>query len=130
MKKIFIYFMAIFVFAFLVQSCKKNNDLPQEPIVNVLSPANNSFYHSGDTVLLRATAFDNEDLHEMRVEIKQGSLLVFGDYPYVHAQENYTVETIFECPVVLDTTDYLIEFEAEDHEYNKTLKTVSITVAP
>jgi hypothetical protein len=32
--------------------------------------------------------------------------------------------------VVADTTDYLIEFEAEDHDYNKTLKTVNIKVAP
>jgi len=114
----------------MVQSCKKKNDLPQEPVVNVLSPDDNSFYHVGDTVFLKATMSDNEDLHEIRIEIKRGNLLVLGYYPYVHARESFTADTIFKCPSVADTTGYVIEFEAEDHDYNKTLKTRNITVAP
>jgi len=130
MKKLTVILLAMASVVLLVESCKKKNDLPQEPIVNVLSPENNSFYHSGDTVSLRAAVSDNEDLHEIRIEVKQGNLLVFGYYPYVHAKESITADTIFKCPVVADTTDYLIEFEAEDHDYNRTLKTVNIKVAP
>jgi hypothetical protein len=130
MKNLFAVLAVVTLTLLVIPSCKKKNDLPQEPIVNVLSPENNSFYHSGDTVSLRAAVSDNEDLHEMRIEVKQGNLLVFGYYPYVHAKESITADTIFKCPVVADTTDYLIEFEAEDHDYNRTLKTVNIKVAP
>lgn len=130
MKNLFAVLAVVTLTLLVIPSCKKKNDLPQEPIVNVLSPENNSFYHSGDTVQLKAAASDNEDLHEMRIEIKKDNLLVFGYYPYTHALESYTADTIFKCPVVVDTTAYLIEFEAEDHDYNKTLKTVNIKVAP
>jgi hypothetical protein len=130
MKNLFAVLAVVTLTLLVIPSCKKKNDLPHEPIVNVLSPDNYSFYNSGDTVSLRAAVSDNEDLHEIRIEIKQGNLLVFGHYPYVHAKESFTADTIFKCPVVADTTDYLIEFEAEDHDYNKTLKTVNIKVAP
>jgi hypothetical protein len=117
------------VILFAVTSCDKKNGT-DEINIQILSPTDGAVFNSGDTLQLKVTAADNDDLHEMKLEIKQGPNIVFGLYPYVHAKQTHTIDTSIIIPAVGSQQVYSLEAEAEDHESNSAVQVISITVNP
>ena len=112
-----------------ISSCNKNKN--QEDIkIEILSPADGAVFNSGDTLALKVTASDNDDLHEMKLEIRQGANIALGLYPYVHAIKSYTIDTLIVIPPVSGTQIYSLEAAAEDHESHTAEDIISITVNP
>lgn len=112
----------------LFTGCKKPSENNIE--ISILSPEDGAVFSSGDTIRLQVAASDNEDLHEMKLEIKDGANILLGLYPYVHAKKSHTLDTSIIAPAVSAPTLYSLEAEAEDHDYNAAKEIFSITVNP
>lgn len=129
MKKIFSLVIMALVITYSLSSCKKKV-VGQEVSVSIQSPADGTIFTSGDTIHLKVFAQDNEDLHEMKLEIKQGANILLGLYPYVHALQNYTIDTMIIAPVVIGSNMYTMEAEAADHDSHTATDIRSITINP
>lgn len=122
----------VFVFVLLVMAlaaCKKETT-GEEVSVEIQSPANGAVYSSGDTVQLKVYARDNEDLHEMSLEIRDGNNIMLGMYPYVHALVTYTIDTTIIMPSVVSSQQLSVVAKARDHESHSSSQTYSITLNP
>jgi hypothetical protein len=124
-KPVFVFVLFIMAFA----ACKKET-AGEEVSVEIQAPANGAVYQSGDTVQLKVYARDNEDLHEMSLEIKQGNNIMLGMYPYVHALSTYTIDTLIILPTVASSTPLSVEAKARDHESHSANQTINITLNP
>lgn len=114
---------------FVVASCKKKSG-DDDPVVTILSPLPNATFTSGDTMRITVNAIDNVDLHEMKMEVLDGTTAWVAAYPYVHAKKSYKLDTLVYLPVVLSPKTLLVRAQAKDHDDNKGTAEISIQVNP
>lgn len=114
---------------FFVSSCKKKSE-DDNPVVTIISPLPNAAFSSGDTMRITINAIDNVDLHEMKMELKDGNTTLVAAYPYVHAKKSYTLDTLVTLPVVIAQKSLTIRSEAKDHDDNKGAAEITIQVNP
>lgn len=129
MKKILGVVVLVVMVTHFLSSCKKKV-YGQEVSISIQSPTDGTIFTSGDTIHLKVYAQDNEDLHEMKLEIKQGPNILLGLYPYVHSLQNYTIDTMIIAPTVSASNVFILEAEAQDHDSHKAIDVKNIIVNP
>ena len=95
-----------------VTGCKKENEAP---VVTITSPDDEQEFMSGSAVTLTATATDDDELHELHVELldHDADTLIMEWDPMVHGEKSYTFTYTF-SPTVADTMEYHFEVTASD----------------
>jgi hypothetical protein len=123
------YTLSLIAVLLLITSCKKKSS-DDDPVLTILSPLPNSTYVSGDSLRVTVYAIDNVDLHEMKVELLDGSTALVAAYPYVHAKKSYTLDTLVYLHTVTTPKTLTVRAEAKDHDNNKGSAEVYIQVNP
>lgn len=121
-----------------ISSCKKDTTTTttdavdtEKPVVIITSPKANNKFMNGDTIRIQGTATENDELHEMKITLKNTTkdTLLFSETPVVHALKSYTINTMCIAKAIAHS-DCVLTITASDHSSNVTTVTVPIMLMP
>ncbi len=122
--------------AFAFTACSKddddNNDDPQTdkiaPVIVITMPQPDSvkMYHSGETMPIQAAITENDELHEVEVEVYNVSANqeVFHMHMHEHSQ-SLTIDTSVVIPTGIMHTDFELKIKASDHSGNEAVASIT-----
>ncbi len=112
--------ICVAVIAIIAVSCKKDDN--DNPVIEVISPADNQQYFFGDTVFIKVRAYDNDGyITDLNFYINNNNVSIDGNkliYDY-----NWLINDNF------PPADYTVKIEAIDNEAAITTKEITVTVA-
>jgi Big-like domain-containing protein len=123
MNKLILFACVLSVGVFF-NSCKDEGDVT-DPVVTITEPAANSSYAPGDTIMLRATVTDDEELKTINVSSDLGldiPITTF-DSPTSHVI-GYNIEVNAATP----TGAYTLTITGIDASANEGAESVSVTI--
>lgn len=136
--KSFLSILGILSIIFIV-ACKKDTATTtttdatdtEKPVVTITSPKADKMYMNGDTIRIQGTATENDELHEMKITLKNTTkdTLLFSETPVVHALKSYTINTMCIAKATAHS-DCVLTITASDHSSNVTTVTVPIMLMP
>jgi len=107
-------------------ACTDNNAAEEDteaPVIEMLSPAANTNFKTGDTLRIKAAISDNDELHEGEVKLTNISTntdLLKYDL-HVHELKQYTVDTMYIIKAD-DNANLKLLITASDHHEHNTIK--------
>lgn len=116
---------------FTTTACKDSHDEgdTEAPAVTVLNPTEGAAYTAALDIDVDVT---DESLHEMSVKVTKDSdaSVVFEDDPTVHDETHYIFTHSLTFSGLAGDTPMTLTVVVEDHNANKTTKTVHFTAKP
>jgi hypothetical protein len=112
----------IFLAIFFLVGCSKPDEVA--PTVSIISPTENQVFPVGETVVVKATASDNEGLHMIHVIVTDNT----GGH-WVHSEDHVDGKN-FDINKTFTTTAgkiYTIHIDATDHNENTTTKEMTVS---
>lgn len=118
MKKVF----TILLLSFLL-GCKKSDETA--PSITVLSPNQGQVFTGGQTVAIKASVSDNNELHMVHVTVLDNTT----NGHLVHTEQHPDAKSfdVNESFVPQAGRSYTIEIEASDHDENTTKKELTVS---
>lgn len=113
-------------------SCDKNDDSKidsESPVISILAPVNSIVYKSNTNLPVKAQIVENDQLHEIRVEIYNigDSTLVFSTHIHKHSR-NVIYETSMFLPELDSVEQYEVKLLASDHVGNTGEESIVVEV--
>lgn len=129
MKKLF-FFVAVLG---CIYACKKDSDHEtdtQKPSIVIIEPMANDSFAASDSVHIEFTLNDNDELHEMKMEIMNASdSVLFSDSAHLD-QASYSYHKHYHPAPVSSVTALKLNVRASDHHDNTESKMVQFYIKP
>lgn len=125
MKKLILISLAL---VFVLSSCKKEEEEKEDteaPTLTITAPAGGTAFANNSTINIQGKVTDNDDLHELLIQVLQGSNVVYQSTPSVHGLKTYDFNV---SSSALSTGSYTIKVTVADHNDNSTFQTRTITI--
>jgi len=106
--------------ASLLFSCKDehlHND-HEAPVISIASPVEDAVYAAGDTIRVQGTVSDNEDLHELLIQLRMGGTVVYSETPEVHGLQSFGIDARFPVEGSMVPGSAHVIVIASDHSEN------------
>jgi len=140
MKKKPAYYLLIMVLMTMgitLSGCHKHEDDPSAPgpSINVTSPSDNSTFNSGDTIRLRGTLTDADELHEYEIKLVQKSdhKNAHDSVYYQFSEHKHAKSINIDRDIVVtvaDHSDFELEISVSNHNGKTAQKTLHLHFMP
>lgn len=115
--------ISLSLMAISLAACNKEDDPKEDkqaPTVTILAPDDTTAYMSGMTMPLKAEISDNDELHEVSLEVTDLTDTVELFHMHVHEDsQNAILDTSIVIPAGPVHRDLEIKFTASDHNGNE-----------
>jgi hypothetical protein len=120
--------LACLALVLTLSSCKKEEEEKEDkeaPTLTINSPVEGSAFANNSTVTIQGNVADNDDLHELLIQVLQGTNVVYQSTPSVHDLKSYDFNV---SSSALTTGSYTVKVTVADHNDNSTFQTRTITI--
>jgi len=142
MNKIFCFIIVICA-ASVIASCTKVGAVDEEditaidqnddvfPVINVIKPAVNQVYRSGDSIIVEGNVTDDKKMYKGKVQIKNdvNNFMVAENYYETHFLSAMNFRLAYQA-IVTVSTDFSVLIEFQDHGANTSSTTIKVKVDP
>ena len=115
----------------ITTSCNKEEVDAEKPVITYSEPVMNDtiVLASGGAVHIEFSLSDNDELHEVDVNVTNGGTNIFTQSAHIDAS-TYTFHEHFEPAGITSLTPLTLQIDFSDHSANADSKTVTFYVKP
>jgi hypothetical protein len=112
-----------------IEAIDQNDDV--FPVINVLKPAVNQVYRSGDSIIVEGNVTDDKKMYKGKVQIKNdaNNFMVAENYYETHFLSAMNFRLAYKA-IVTVSTDFSVLIEFQDHGANTSSTTIKVKVDP
>lgn len=126
-------FSAVLLITASFFSCTEEHDHGDHdaPVISITSPAGSAMFMNNDTIHITGMVTENDDLHELLVEIrKPDHTVLFSQAPTVHGLDTFLLDMVYPVTGMTSASDAQLVVIASDHSENIDSVVVNLELMP